>query len=255
VPELLVDGTNAYIYDGGLAPQEQVNLATGTNTYLVTDSLGSVRGTVSNSGALTGTTSYNAWGNPATTGGLTATTPFGFAGGYTDPDSLIYLLNRYYQPSTGQFISADPDISQTLQPYEYANDNPASLLDPLGAKWELHANYWWWTYWEAVYPSGWLWNRVKETIGGILEIAPASLQIESMDKSYHVHEEDYRWVGAGSGCDPYERCGKHWYTLEWWYPYYRTVVGVHIFWWTLYHQTVTFDAAWLIGYDFYIYSG
>jgi RHS repeat-associated protein len=32
--------------------------------------------------------------------------PFGFAGGYTDPTDLIYLIHRYYDPSTGQFISA-----------------------------------------------------------------------------------------------------------------------------------------------------
>ncbi len=94
------------------APAEQVSLSTGAITYLVTDSLGSVRGTVSTSGALTGTTSYDAWGNPQTRGGLTAT-PFGYAGGYTDPDGLIYLLNRYYDPATGQFISVDPAISHS----------------------------------------------------------------------------------------------------------------------------------------------
>ena len=109
----------------GGAPAEQVNLATGTVTYLITDALGSVRGTVS-SGTLTGTTSYDAWGNPQTSGGLTATTPFGYAGGYTDPNGLIYLINRYYDPATGQFISVDPDLSQTHQPYAYTDDNPVS---------------------------------------------------------------------------------------------------------------------------------
>ena len=81
VPELLMDSTGAYIYGTGVAPIEQVDLATGTATYLVTDALGSVRGAVSPAGALTGTTGYDAWGNPQTAGGLTATTPFGFAGG------------------------------------------------------------------------------------------------------------------------------------------------------------------------------
>jgi YD repeat-containing protein len=98
VPELLMDGTSAYIYDGGVAPVEQVSLSAGTITYLVTDSLGSVRGTVNASGSLTGTTCYDAWGNPETAGGLAATTPFGYAGGYTDPDGLIYLLNRTTSP-------------------------------------------------------------------------------------------------------------------------------------------------------------
>jgi RHS repeat-associated protein len=132
VPGLLMDGTNAYIYDGGLAPAEQVSLAAGTITYLVSDALGSVRGMVNVSGSLTATTSYDAWGNPETTGGLTATTPFGFAGGYTDADGLIYLINRYYQPSTGQFISVDPLLSQTLQPYQYASGDPTVNTDPSG---------------------------------------------------------------------------------------------------------------------------
>jgi RHS repeat-associated protein len=108
--------------------------------YLVTDSLGSVRGTVIGSGALTGT-GYDAWGNPQTVGGLTATTPFGFAGGYTDPTGLIYLLNRYYDPATGQFTSVDPDLAQTLQPYAYVNDNPVSLSDLTGLAWWDHGTF------------------------------------------------------------------------------------------------------------------
>jgi trimeric autotransporter adhesin len=129
---LLMDSANAYIYTDGTAPAEQVNLVTGAIAYLTTDSLGSVRGTVSSSGALSGTTSYDAWGNPETMGGLTATTPFGFAGGYTDPDGLIYLINRYYDPATGQFTSIDPDVSQTLEPYAYTEGNPVSNTDPTG---------------------------------------------------------------------------------------------------------------------------
>ena len=60
------------------------------------------------SGSLTASTSYDAWGNPETTGGLTSYTPFGFAGGYTDPTGLIYLIGRYYDPATGQFLTVDP---------------------------------------------------------------------------------------------------------------------------------------------------
>jgi RHS repeat-associated protein len=101
-------------------------------TYLVSDSLGSVRGTVNSSGTLTGTTSYDAWGNLETSGGLTAATPFGFAGGYTDPNGLVYLINRYYNPATGQFISVDPAIAQILQPYAYADGNPVTITDPTG---------------------------------------------------------------------------------------------------------------------------
>ena len=129
---LLMDGTNAYVYAAADVPAEQVSLANGTVTYLVTDPLQSVRGAVNSSGALTGSTSYDAWGNPLTTGGLTATTPFGYAGGYTDPDGLLYLINRYYDPATGQFTSVDPDLAQTLQPYAYTDGDPVSQSDPSG---------------------------------------------------------------------------------------------------------------------------
>jgi RHS repeat-associated protein len=133
VPVLLMDSSNAYIYGATGTPAEQVNLSTGTITYLFADSLGSVRATVSSSGALTGTTSYDAWGNPQTTGGLTAATPFGYAGGYTDPTGLIYLINRYYDPATGQFLSVDPELSQTAQPYQYAVGDPVDQTDPDGS--------------------------------------------------------------------------------------------------------------------------
>ncbi len=132
--ELLQDSTNAYVYTGSAAPAEQVNLSTGSVNYLVSDALGSVRGIVSSSGALTAATSYDAWGNPETSSGLIGQTPFGFAGGYTDPDGLIYLINRYYDPQTGQFLSVDPDVSQTGDRYGYTAGDPVNEVDPTGTR-------------------------------------------------------------------------------------------------------------------------
>jgi RHS repeat-associated protein len=131
-PQLLMDSGSAYVYTGRSTPAEQVNLSSGSITYLMSDSLGSVRGTVSSSGSLTGTTSYDAWGRPLTSGGLTASTPFGYAGYYTDPTGLLYLVNRYYDPASGQFLSVDPAVSETGQPYQYANDDPTTVTDPSG---------------------------------------------------------------------------------------------------------------------------
>ncbi len=132
VPQLLMDSGFAYLYGNRSTPVEQVNLSTGAPSYLVSDLLGSVRGIVGSSGALTAGTSYDAWGNPQTAGGLASYTPFGFAGGYTDPTGLIYLINRYYDPSTGQFLSIDALVSQTEEPYGYAGGDPVRSADPTG---------------------------------------------------------------------------------------------------------------------------
>jgi hypothetical protein len=63
-PQLIMDSASAYIYANAGTAAEQVSLSTGAISYLVADSLGSVRGIVSSSGTLTATTSYDAWGNP-----------------------------------------------------------------------------------------------------------------------------------------------------------------------------------------------
>jgi RHS repeat-associated protein len=43
---------------------------------------------------------------------------FGFQGSYVDSvTGLVFMLDRYYDPSTDQFISVDPDVAVTGQPY------------------------------------------------------------------------------------------------------------------------------------------
>ena len=132
VPNLLMDSTNAYIFAGSGTPAEQVKLSSGAIVYLVADSLGSVRGAVASSGSLSGSVDYDAWGNPEMAGGLSSYTPFGFVGAYTDSTGMIYLIGRYYDPQTGQFLSVDPMVEQTGQAYAYAGDDPVLLSDPSG---------------------------------------------------------------------------------------------------------------------------
>ncbi|NJP43383.1 RHS repeat-associated core domain-containing protein [Streptomyces sp. PRB2-1] len=61
----------------------------------------------------------------------------GFLGKTEDADTgLVQAGARYYDPSTGRFISPDPqyDTSEpkSLNPYAYAEDNPTTLSDPSG---------------------------------------------------------------------------------------------------------------------------
>jgi len=90
---------------------------------------------VNSAGAVTTTTSYDAYGeqnggNGAGPGG------FGFAGEQTDSTTgLQYLRARYYDPRNDTFISRDPmsvGPGLTGHPYSYGNDNPVMNTDPMG---------------------------------------------------------------------------------------------------------------------------
>ena len=46
-------------------------------------------------------------GTPPPPPGLT--TPLGYAGAYTDAETgYLYLIGRYYDPATAQFLTVDP---------------------------------------------------------------------------------------------------------------------------------------------------
>ena len=60
-------------------------------------------------------------------------TDHGFVGQVEDDSTgLDYLNNRYYDPVTGEFLSVDPKVSKTGDPYLYAGGNPTTLSDPSG---------------------------------------------------------------------------------------------------------------------------
>jgi RHS repeat-associated protein len=50
----------------------------------------------------------------------------------TDSERFWSLVGRYYDPSTDQFLSIDPDVAETGQPYAYTADDPLNATDPLG---------------------------------------------------------------------------------------------------------------------------
>ncbi|MCW3003554.1 MAG: Rhs family protein, partial [Conexibacter sp.] len=130
-PNLLANGSDRYVYDNEGLPLEQIN-DTGDVTYLHHDRLGSTRLTTTDDGTLGATYDYDATGQRTTTSGTTDT-PFGYTGQYTDPDTgLIYLRARYYDPTTGQFLTRDPLEDLTRQPYGYAGGDPANNVDPNG---------------------------------------------------------------------------------------------------------------------------
>ena len=133
IPLLISGGTTNYVYGPGGQPLEQIDGT--TVTYLYQDQQGSTRLLTDSTGAIVGSYSYDGYGNVTAHTGTTST-QLGYDGQYTDAESgLQYLRNRYYDPSTGQFITVDPALAITLAPYNYADDNPLNALDPTGLSW------------------------------------------------------------------------------------------------------------------------
>ena len=132
-----------YVYGFGDAPIAQVNVTTSEVDLLSADAMGDVRAVEAMSGTNGGTlvnyTAYDSFGQPTNAGGLTGTTTgypepcdFGFGGGYTDETGLVYLVHRYFDPVTGQFLSVDPLNDRTGAGYSYAGDDPLDGTDPSG---------------------------------------------------------------------------------------------------------------------------
>jgi RHS repeat-associated protein len=136
LPLILSDGANSYIYGPGGLPVEQVSSG-GTVTYLHHDQQGSIRLLTGSTGTVTGSTTFDAYGNKTGSTGA-STTPLGFDGQYTSSDTgLIYMRARVYDPATAQFLSVDPLRAITRAPYNYVKDNPLNLVDPSGLAWQV----------------------------------------------------------------------------------------------------------------------
>jgi len=132
-----------YLSVGNVKVGERIN-ASGTVTLLwfKTDNLGSIA-------ALTGgasqNLSYDAWGkrrNPNGTddpaGSITSPSTRGFTGEEElSVAGLIHLNGRVYDPILARFTSADPTVTDPMNPqgwnrYSYVGNNPLTFIDPNG---------------------------------------------------------------------------------------------------------------------------
>ncbi len=132
LPLILSDETNSYIYGPENTPIEQIAESGGTTLYLHHDQQGSTRLLTSSAGVAEGAYTYNPYGTTLEHTG-TATSPLQYDGQYTSKDTgFIYMRARVYDPETAQYLSIDPAVETTGEPYSYTADNPPNTSDPSG---------------------------------------------------------------------------------------------------------------------------
>ena len=109
----------------------------GKKSYYVYDRHGSVVGLSNESGVVTDTYSYDAFGNLLKSTGSTKNCYRYCGEQFDETTGLYYLRARYMDTTTGRFISQDSysgSISDpiSLHKYLYANTNPVMYSDPSG---------------------------------------------------------------------------------------------------------------------------
>jgi len=105
----------------------------GTRNVVITDHLGSTRLTLSTDAAPMQSQLHNAFGEVTSDVGEGART--GYIGREHDVESdLGFYGVRLYEPEYGRFMSTDPlwGMYITLQPYQYAGNNPVLYFDKSG---------------------------------------------------------------------------------------------------------------------------
>jgi RHS repeat-associated protein len=130
--DVLADGLATYRRGLDLISETR----SGTSKFFHLDSLGTARALSDASGAKTDALETDALGTVvSTTGTPLGARPFGFAAGWgyqSDSDTGLQRLgHRFYDPSTGRFLSRDP-IRDGYNWYTYCANDPVNAVDPTG---------------------------------------------------------------------------------------------------------------------------
>ena len=107
----------------------------GRTSFYLYDGHGSVVGLANESGVVTDTYCYDAFGNLLKSTGSTANNYRYCGEQFDETTGLYYLRARYMDTSTGRFISQDTyqgtiNDPVSLHKYLYANSNPVTYSDP-----------------------------------------------------------------------------------------------------------------------------
>jgi RHS repeat-associated protein len=136
--------TREYTYGPQRISQAQQIANAWTPSFYGYDGAGTVRLLTDNTGTVTDTYDYDAWGNTVNTTGSTPNV-YLYRGEQYDPDlTLYYLRARYFNPLSGRFLTRDPEEHKPMRSkhkpldpgkfhtYLYATGDPINRIDPRG---------------------------------------------------------------------------------------------------------------------------
>jgi len=129
-----------YVHMNGVpVAQIDTNGTIDTVSYLHTDHLGTPRRATNEAGDVVWSWDSDAFGQTAAnddpdSDGNSTIINLRFAGQYFDQETkLHYNYFRYYDPSTGRYITSDPiGLAGGLNTYGYVDSNPTNWVDPFG---------------------------------------------------------------------------------------------------------------------------
>ena len=136
IEEMNASGAVVARYTQGQNIDEPLAMSrSGATSFYEADGLGSVTSLTNGAGALAQTYTFDSFGKTTNaTGSLT--NPFQYTAREFDSEtSLYYYRARYYDPSTGRFLSEDP-LGFSIGPdfYTYVLNNPVEHFDPPGLR-------------------------------------------------------------------------------------------------------------------------
>jgi RHS repeat-associated protein len=104
--------------------------------YFINDHLGTPQVLVDSTGATVWQAAYLPFGKAQVQIG-TITNNLRFPGQYFDAETgLHYNWHRYYDPSTGRYLTPDPiGLEGGINLYSYTSNNPVNAVDPFGLEW------------------------------------------------------------------------------------------------------------------------
>ncbi|MDR3565612.1 MAG: RHS repeat-associated core domain-containing protein, partial [Negativicutes bacterium] len=134
VEELDSSGNIVAHYTQGTGIDEPLAMYRGlTTSYFHADGLGSITSLTDGSGQLAASYVYGSFGKLAASTG-SVTNPFQYTGREFDAETgLYYYRARYFDQTTGRFISEDPiGFFGGINFYSYVKNNPIDFTDPSG---------------------------------------------------------------------------------------------------------------------------